>query len=326
MASMKTKVSDKTAFESLGSQGKLAVLGVSKTFHLEGRPFPVLQNVSLSVRGGEFVTIIGPSGCGKSTLFNIIAGLEEPSAGDIVMDGNPTRDRMGRVGYMFQKDLLLPWRRVLDNAILGLELEGKSKKQGREDALPLLEEFGLRGFEKAYPHQLSGGMRQRVAFLRTVLTRRDPLLLDEPFGALDALTRSTMQEWLLQVWGKLKSTVLYVTHDVEEAVFLSDRVYVMTARPGRVKLELPVRLPRPRFSSLTATTEFLEHKRVLLESLKEEATEEVEVVPKALTPSVPLSHLRRERGRKKFGGVPQTPVREGQPPLNTPENEFRNEL
>ena len=254
---------------------KVALKEVDKVFNQGGRSLQVLQSVNLVAREGEFVTLIGPSGCGKSTLFNIIAGLEEPTGGLIYLDGHQASYRIGSVGYMFQRDLLLPWRSVLDNAILGLELGGADKKEARAHALLLLEEFGLKGFAASFPYQLSGGMRQRVAFLRTVLIRKDVLLLDEPFGALDALTRSTMQEWLLNIWDKFESTVLFITHDVEEAVFLSDRVYVMTARPGQIKLELSIQLPRPRQTSLTTAPEFTAYKKLLLEALKEEAATEV---------------------------------------------------
>jgi ABC-type nitrate/sulfonate/bicarbonate transport system ATPase subunit len=178
---------------------------------------------------------------------------------------------LGLVGYMPQRDLLLPWRRVLDNVVLAPELEGVPRAQARQEAAGLLPRFGLEGFERAYPRALSGGMRQRAALLRTVLTHRDTLLLDEPFGALDALTRSEMQEWLLSIWREFGKTVLFVTHDVEEAVFLSDRVYVMSRRPGTVKLELPIELPRPRVRRMVAEPAFVRAKQRLLDSLLEES-------------------------------------------------------
>jgi ABC-type nitrate/sulfonate/bicarbonate transport system ATPase subunit len=174
------------------------------------------------------------------------------------------------MGYMQQKDLLMPWRSVLQNAILPLELRGVSRAKAVQQAMEMIEVTGLGGFERQLPSTLSGGMRQRVAFLRTLLAGRDVLLLDEPFGALDALTRSQMQEWLLGLWGSLKKTIMLVTHDVEEALLLSDRVYVLTGRPGRVRAEVSVALPRPRKLDVTNTQEFISLKRQLLVTLREE--------------------------------------------------------
>ena len=229
-----------------GPSPKIRAQSISKSFSVDGERVPVLAGVDLSVGAGEFVSIIGPSGCGKSTLLNIIAGLEEPDAGVVEFGGDPSNHRLGHIGYMQQKDLLLPWRTVLDNATLGLELRGMSRRQARRKALDLSQEFGLEGFENQYPFTLSGGMRQRAAFLRTMLLDQDVILLDEPFGALDALTRVQMQEWLLDLWDSLGRTIILITHDVEEALLVSDRVYVLTARPGRVTMVLDVDLPRPR--------------------------------------------------------------------------------
>ena len=179
--------------------------------------------------------------------------------------------RVGLVGYMPQKDLLLPWRTVLDNVVLGLEIMGVPRAEARAEALPLFDEFGLAGFESAYPYALSGGMRQRAAFMRTVMFNKSVLVLDEPFGALDALTRASMQEWLLGLWAKLKLTILLVTHDVEEAVLLSDRVYVMSGRPGEIRAEVAVDLPRPRTYELAATPAFMERKLDILRTLRSSA-------------------------------------------------------
>ncbi len=242
--------------------------GVSKNYREGRRTLQALRHVSLAAGDGEFVSIIGPSGCGKSTLFSVIAGVQRPDEGRIFIDGQDAPGGTGLVGYMPQKDLLLPWRTVLDNAILGLDVAGVPKAQAREEARSHLADFGLSGFEDSYPDALSGGMRQRAALLRTILCHKDILLLDEPFGALDALTRSAMHEWLLELWDRLGKTVLLVTHDVEEAVLLSDRVYVMTERPGRIKAELRIRLPRPRRYDVVTTQSFLEHKRELLGLLR----------------------------------------------------------
>lgn len=243
---------------------------VSKTFGA----VTALDNLEATIRPGELVTVVGPSGCGKSTLFNILAGLEEPDPGNILRfrgRSSAASDLLGQVSFMPQQDLLFPWRNVIDNAILALEIEGVPRAEARARALEMLPEFGLAGFEAQYPHQLSGGMRQRVALMRTFLFKRDLMLLDEPFGALDALTRTMMQRWLLDVWQKHRRTVLFITHDVDEAIFLGDRVLVMTARPGKVKLEQKVDLPRPRKADVVTSPEFVALKKTLLEAIEEES-------------------------------------------------------
>jgi len=197
----------------------------------------VLDGVSLDVAPGEFVSVLGPSGSGKSTLFGVLAGLLAPDAGEVAT---------GSVAYMPQKDLLFPWRSVLDNTTLGLEVAGMGRREARARARELFEPFGLTGFEHSRPEELSGGMRQRAALLRTVVQDREVLLLDEPFGALDSLTRTTMQEWLEEVRARFGWTVLLITHDVREAVFLSDRVVVLSPRPATVRADVVVDLPRPR--------------------------------------------------------------------------------
>lgn len=223
----------------------------------EGGTVDALVDAHLTVRPGEFVSLIGPSGCGKSTLFNLIAGLDTPSEGRVLIDGVDRSGQQGLVGYMLQKDLLLPWRTVLENVVLGLEIGGVRRKAAQAIARPLLATYGLGGFENRYPTQLSGGMRQRVALLRTVLFNRDVILLDEPFGALDAQTREHMQEWLLDLWDDFHKTVLFVTHDIDEAIYLSDRVVVMSARPGRIVAEFAVTLDRPRKPSVVTSAEFV---------------------------------------------------------------------
>jgi ABC-type nitrate/sulfonate/bicarbonate transport system ATPase subunit len=246
----------------------LAVRGLTKRFG----DVLALDGVDLEVEAGEFVSVIGPSGCGKSTLFAIIAGLSEPTAGEVLVDGRRGTRRVGEVAYMPQKDLLFPWRRVIDNATLGLEVAGVPRREARRRAEPLLERFGLGGFARAWPDQLSGGMRQRAAFLRTVLQDRPAMLLDEPFGALDGLTRADLQGWLLEVWDELRPTVVLVTHDVAEAVLLSDRVYVMTPRPGRIGGVVEVDLPRPRPPAVQEGERFADLERELRRLLRQ-ATE-----------------------------------------------------
>jgi ABC-type nitrate/sulfonate/bicarbonate transport system ATPase subunit len=242
--------------------------GVSKCFG----DTQAISEVDLRVGRGELVALVGPSGCGKSTLLATIAGLVQPDEGQILLDGEVVANRLGRTALMPQRDALLPWRTVVDNAILGLVVAGRDTRQTRERARALLPRFGLEGFGDRYPAALSGGMRQRAAFLRTVLSERDVLLLDEPFGALDALTRRSMQEWLLDLWDELSRTILLVTHDVEEALLLADRVAVMTARPGRIKLVEQVRLPRPRHADMVADPQFVAQKATLLAALRDEVT------------------------------------------------------
>jgi len=209
----------------------------------------VLEDVSFKIETGGFVCLIGPSGSGKSTIFNLITGLIRPDQGHILLNDQVIDGAVGQVGYMPQRDLLLPWRTVLENAILGAQVMGRSVSETRQRARELLPLFGLQGFADAYPASLSGGMRQRAALLRTVLMDREVILLDEPFGALDALTRREMQRWLLGVWAEFKPTILFITHDVREAVMLADRVLVMTPRPGRVRGDYQIDLPRPRKES-----------------------------------------------------------------------------
>jgi putative hydroxymethylpyrimidine transport system ATP-binding protein len=235
----------------------LSIQELSYSFEKEK---PILQGLTLDVKRGEFVSIIGASGSGKSTLFKLVSGLLEPNQGDIVIDGQVSEKRLGSVGYMPQKDLLLPWRTVLENVYLPLEV----KKERLHERLPEIKEwlarFGLAEFENTYPNKLSGGMKQRVAFLRTLMTGKELLLLDEPFGALDSLTKRNMHQWLLGLWGELQKTVLFITHDLEEAILLSDRIYLL--QDTGIK-ELKVTLPRPRSSQLIYQSEFITMRKEL---------------------------------------------------------------
>jgi ABC-type nitrate/sulfonate/bicarbonate transport system ATPase subunit len=252
---------------SMSPAPKLRVDNVSMAFKTPAGLVQALVPITLSIPQGRFVSLIGPSGCGKSTIFNIIAGLLEPTAGRVLIDGIDATGTIGRVGYMLQKDLLLPWRSVLDNVILGMEIQGVPLREARSRALPLLHRYGLAGFEHLYPGALSGGMRQRAALLRTLLFDTDVILLDEPFGALDAQTKLQMQEWLMQLWGDFGKTVVFVTHDIEEAIFLSDEVHVMTARPGRIIETIPVPIERPRLRASVLSPVFLATKERCLELL-----------------------------------------------------------
>jgi ABC-type nitrate/sulfonate/bicarbonate transport system ATPase subunit len=230
---------------------------------------PVLDDLSFTVEQGEFIALIGPSGAGKSTVLDLITGLAEPDQGDIQLDGHvlSAGERLGHAGYMHQNDLLMPWRTTLDNAALALEATGLNRRAARAAAQARMAEFGLAGFERAYPSQLSGGMRQRDAFLRTILTDRPLLLLDEPFGALDAFTRAAMQDFLSRLLARERRTVILVTHDVEEAVLLADRVIALSSRPGHAVYVEPVPLPRPRPRELITDPEFVAHKAAVLQAL-----------------------------------------------------------
>ncbi|MBK7473102.1 MAG: ABC transporter ATP-binding protein [Betaproteobacteria bacterium] len=253
---------------------KIRLQNISKRFAVGSNVVPAVENVNLSLNSGDFVTLVGPSGCGKSTLFNILVGLLAPdSGGELHIDGKlvAADHLLGRVAFMPQRDMLMPWRTVLDNAILAAEIDGVPRAAARKRALDSLDRFGLRGFENHHPAQLSGGMRQRVALMRTFMFDRDVMLLDEPFGALDALTRAMMQRWLLEVWEGAKRTVLFITHDIDEAIFLGDRVLVMSARPGHIKMELPVPLPRPRAPDIITSAPFVELKRTLLAAVEDES-------------------------------------------------------
>ncbi|HEY3919247.1 MAG TPA: ABC transporter ATP-binding protein [Stellaceae bacterium] len=248
---------------------KLELRAVSHAFSGTHREeVAALDAVTIAIPERRFISILGPSGCGKSTIFNLIAGLLVPSQGDIYLDGMKITGMIGFTGYMLQKDMLLPWRTVLDNVILGMELRGVPKREARERAAPHLRRYGLAGFESHYPAALSGGMRQRAALLRTLLYDSDVVLLDEPFGALDAQTRAQMQEWLLQLWADFQKTVVFVTHDVEEAVYLSDQVIVMTPRPGRIKDTLDVPISRPRAPETLHHPDFIALKQRCLELLR----------------------------------------------------------
>lgn len=251
------------------SPPRLALRHIDSTYTERGASVRALEDISFEIADGEFVALIGPSGSGKSTLLDIIAGLFAQTGGEVALNGQviPTRERLGTSAYMRQRDLLLPWRTALDNAALALEVHGHSRQEARRMALARFPEFGLAGFDRAWPAQLSGGMRQRVAFLRTVLTERPLLLLDEPFGALDALNRVALQSWLLDLWERERQAVLLVTHDVDEAIFLADRVVVLTPRPGRIAHIEPVALPRPRHRDIVTTPPFLAHRAALLDAL-----------------------------------------------------------
>ena len=231
---------------------KLEVRNLTQTFAQKDTQLQVLDDLNFSIDEGQFVALLGPSGCGKSTLFNIISGLLTPDTGEIYLNGERISGNTGDFAYMQQKDLLLPWRTVLRNVLIGPEIHDESLDTAKAEARQRLVQLGLGGFENSYPMQLSGGMRQRVALVRTLLFRKEILLLDEPFGALDAMTRTVMQSILLDIWAEDRQTVLLITHDIEEALLLADKIYLLTARPAMLKAEIPVSLPRPREITDTA--------------------------------------------------------------------------
>ena len=242
----------------------LRVKGVSKSFEQE----QIIKDISIELREGEIVSLLGVSGGGKTTLFNIIAGLSEPDGGKVYLENEDVTGKPGNVSYMLQKDLLLPYRTIVDNVALPLIIRGMKKKEARQKAASYFEEFGLAGTEKKYPPQLSGGMKQRAALLRTYLFSEKVALLDEPFSALDMLTKSTVHEWYLDVMEKIKLSTLFITHDIDEAILLSDRIYLLTGRPGTITKEIVVREPKPRRKDFNLSEEFLAYKREIISHLE----------------------------------------------------------
>jgi NitT/TauT family transport system ATP-binding protein len=232
---------------------KLVIKNLDKSFDA----LAALRGINLAVERGGFVSLVGPSGCGKTTLLRIVAGLEEASAGEVLLDGNRVTRPGGDRGFVFQSDNLLPWRTVLANAMIGPEVAGRDDAAVRRRTLDLLKLVGLEGFENYFPRQLSGGMRQRVNLARALAVDPEILLMDEPFSALDAQTREIMQTELLRIWELGRKTVLFVTHQIDEAVFLSDRVLVLARRPGRLQESVDIALPRPRALAMKRTPEFV---------------------------------------------------------------------
>lgn len=252
---------------------KVEVRGLSKIFSEPGaaKRTLALSDVSLTIGEHEIVCLLGPSGCGKSTVLRVVAGFEEASSGAVLVDGRQvTRPGPDR-GVVFQEQALFPWLSIYQNIVYGPKIRGMPREAYEKLADQYIGIVGLRGFERHYPHELSGGMKQRVAIARVLMNKPEVLLMDEPFGALDAQTRSTMQEWLLTLWQATPKAALFITHDVDEAIFLADRVYVMTARPGAIKLERAIDLPRPRTFEVLTSPRFMELKREILGSIRMES-------------------------------------------------------
>ncbi|ARP49814.1 MULTISPECIES: ABC transporter ATP-binding protein [Caproicibacterium] len=243
---------------------KLTAKGISKSY--DGTK--ILEDVSIELRDQEIVSLLGVSGAGKTTLFNIISGLMLPDCGHVFLKGKEITGYAGHVSYMLQKDLLLPYHTVVDNTALPLILHGMPKKEARQKAGAYFAEFGLEGTQKKWPAQLSGGMRQRAALLRTYLGSEGVALLDEPFSALDTITKDAMHTWYLNVMQKIELSTLFITHDIDEAILLSDRVYILSGRPGHIIAEMPITVPRPRTREFLLSNTFLDYKRKIIDYLK----------------------------------------------------------
>ncbi|MFT3760225.1 ABC transporter ATP-binding protein [Thauera sp.] len=253
------------------ARGHIDLRDIRVSFMQNGVSLDAVSGVTLDVQPGEFVSVVGPSGCGKSTLLNIVAGFLKPSGGEARVDGKPIDGPGSERGVVFQQYSLFPWLKVRENVEFGLRMQGMGRTERESKARTLLGLAGLLSFENHYPDQLSGGMKQRVGIVRALATGPQVLLMDEPFGALDAQTRVVMQEILTNMWQQLRLSVLFITHDIEESIFLSDKVYVMTARPGRIKAEIPIPLPRPRTAEMTASPTFMALHRQLKALIREES-------------------------------------------------------
>ncbi len=249
----------------------LETLGLSKVFRKrDGEQVEALRDINLKVGTGEFVSIVGASGCGKTTFLRIIDGLVEPTAGKVLLNGRQVTKPGPDRGFVFQSDSLFPWRTAEDNVVFGLDVQRKNRSLSREVAHRFIKMVGLEGFGGHYPHELSGGMRQRVNIARAMTIDPEILLMDEPFAALDAQTREIMQAELLSIWSQHKKTVLFITHQISEAVFLSDKVVVFTARPGRLKEVVPITIPRPRNLDVKHTKEFVDYEHQIWKMIEEE--------------------------------------------------------
>lgn len=242
---------------------KLETKSLSKSY--DGRK--IIDDINIKLNNNEIVSIIGISGSGKTTLFNLLSGLENPDEGSVILDGEDITSKPGKISYMLQKDLLLPHKKIIDNAVLGLMVKGMSKKEAYKKCDGLFEAFGIEGTKDMYPNQLSGGMRQRVALLRTYLSTEGVALLDEPFSALDNITKGNMHKWYIDMMSKIDLSTIFITHDIEEAIYLSDRIYVLGGNPGIIKNEVSIDIPRNKREEFIETLEFLSYKKQLKEML-----------------------------------------------------------
>ncbi len=252
-------------------KGKVEIRNLDVRFGRGANQIEAVSDVNINIQPGEFVSILGPSGCGKSTLLNVVAGFVKRSGGSVLVDGADVLGPGAERGMVFQQYSLFPWMTVRKNVEFGLKMQGRPRSEREAAARTLLGLAGLLAFENHYPDQLSGGMKQRVGIVRALATSPQVLLMDEPFGALDAQTRVVMQQILTNMWQRFRLSVLFITHDIDESIFLSDKVYVMTARPGRIKAEIEVPLPRPRVAEMTTSAEFMQLRRQLHELIREES-------------------------------------------------------
>lgn len=245
--------------------GQLRAENITKSF--EGTD--VIKDITVELNEGEVVSLLGVSGGGKTTLFNVLSGLSVPDEGKVFLDGKDITGKPGRISYMLQKDLLLPYYTTVHNVALPLIIKGMKKKEAYKKASELFPFFGLEGTQKQFPHQLSGGMKQRAAFLRTYLSSEGVALLDEPFSALDTITKTSVHEWYLKIMEDIKLSTLFITHDIDEAILLSDRIYILSGKPGRITDEIRINLPKPRNNFLLLTSEFIELKKLISQKICE---------------------------------------------------------
>jgi NitT/TauT family transport system ATP-binding protein len=264
----------RTAGQPAALMPLVSLIGVSKQFATRaGIDIVALRDITLTIPRDQFVTLVGPSGCGKSTALKLISGITPPSEGEVRLNGQRLERPSRKIGMVFQRPVLLPWRNVVDNVLFPIEMLGWSVQAYRDTAKRLIELVGLRGFENALPNELSGGMQQRASICRALIYDPEMLLMDEPFGALDAMTREDLSMELLRIWTERRKTVVFVTHSINEAVLLADRVLVMTARPGRVVMDVPITLPRPRSLSTEFTSEFKDYVQMIRNAIYAERKE-----------------------------------------------------
>ena len=263
--------------DAISDPHKISVHGVTKTFSGKRGEVTALKDLSLDVQDGEFLVVVGASGCGKTTLLNLIAGFDAPTAGQILLDGKPVTGITPECGMIFQQYALFPWKTVQDNVEFGLKMKRWPKTERRERAAKYIDIVGLNGFERSYPHHLSGGMKQRVSIARSLANNPEVLLLDEPFAALDAMTRQVLQEQLVRIYEKHRKTIVFITHSIDEALLLSSRIVVMTARPGRIAQEILNDLPHPRNADVQLSDRYMELKRTIWSSVQAEVLKSMEV-------------------------------------------------
>ncbi len=263
--------------ETVSNGAKISIQGVTKIYSGKRGEITALKDLSLDVKDGELLVVVGASGCGKTTLLNLVAGFEAPTRGRILLDGEPVTGITPECGMIFQHYALFPWKTVQDNVEFGLKMKGMSKKERRQRAARFIDMVGLKGFESSYPHHLSGGMKQRVSIARSLANNPKVMLLDEPFAALDAMTRQVLQEQLVRIYEKHRKTIIFITHSIDEALLLSSRIVVMTARPGRIAQEIVNDLPYPRNADVQLSNRFMEIKRTIWESVQAEVMKSMEV-------------------------------------------------